>query len=317
MRCRCVVLLLLALAAGLAQAEPPATNEHELNALYRDGLLAPRGEGQASSETLLARLKQLAQAGDGNAADEAYAAQAAYLLGALYAQGKRHPAQRVERSALLARHWYLTALRRGHTGALAKLAELEIVEGNDAMAMGWAQVNARFQTQAEPGRQHPYAAELIMRLFARRPGLTADQATADTNALLAQHRETIDAGIERWKVQRKANQDASAQLVQRGNYLRGPREGADTIEKTATSLVEFAIEVNRKGRVSRAWLIDAVPDYTLGERLQSRLSDMRFNTSAAESRFAVVPIVYTGQRFSLAVAAEPGSPPAGPSNGAH
>lgn len=244
----------------------------------------PLQERQAMFSDLEAR----AQGGD---------PKALYVAGSLYRIGNALPGSPVARDLAKARLYLSNAATHGEILAMAKMAELEVTSMHPMEAVTWAQIYGHY-AMLQPEAYRPsegYLAELVERA-SRGIGKAQLQDVVDhLNAFITAYDSSVRSGAQ--KIDTLSPDLVPVEIphtsitFHSSDYL--PQAGF------ADYLVAFAPD----GTVKDILLLDATPDFKLGNMLRNKLKGYRVGSApspdSATVRYVFIPVVFDDGKYQL------------------
>ncbi|WP_157469144.1 hypothetical protein [Dyella thiooxydans] len=215
-----------------------------------------------------------------------------YLLGSLYQMGPKASGAPVPQDLTKATLYLGNAALRGSLLAMAKMAEIKLAEHKDREAMIWAQVFAHYVTQV-PGDERPpegYIAELVQRILDRLGQAGMPQVMSDVAGFVAQHDAAILAGL-------RAQSRAKTPRPQSGEHFVTMPPGRFAPQ---SGIADYLVAFRPDGSVEHAWLLDAVPNPSLGGALHHYVHGMTLPARSGEDgrlRYEWVPAMYDDHRY--------------------
>ncbi|MFC4728168.1 hypothetical protein [Coralloluteibacterium thermophilus] len=285
----CLMALLL---AGAAFASVEEFDDDDGG--FRLFVLFDPGADPAARQRELARAEEAAVSGN---------ARAQYALGTLYRLGMRHPARLVERDDEQAERYLSNAAVRGHTGAMAGMAELKLRRREYLDAMVWAQAYVRYEAYEselrgqERGTQAA-AASMIQRAQAG-AGRDKDEVLAYVLAFLQNHDGRIRAAIDAEHARVSDLQYTSSRT--RPLFLTNTPLRASHRRMSQPGMAYYLVEVGRDGHIARLLVVDSLPDERYARQLEAVARGMRFNADpdAGEVRRAIMPLSFDDGSVSI------------------
>jgi hypothetical protein len=279
------ILLALTAAGSPLGAAPNRASCDAFETALGEGLLDPF-IAEADRDRKAQRLLQSAAAG---------CPFAIRVAAGLHALGDAHPARLLPTDLDAAERGFLALLEAGDLAMFGRLSDLADARGDWEQAMGWAQLAGRSATSVErrSGRSSGPEARRLLALYEARPGAGEAEAKAALAGVMAEHGDTIRAGLAAFDAARApsaAADDASPELVaDRRNHGLLARAPAP---ETRRAHVQFVLAIDADGRVARRWWFDATPDASLAEAFGPIVDRFRFNAApGAAIRWAVQPFV--------------------------
>lgn len=213
-----------------------------------------------------------------------------YMLGSLYHMGDRVEPSLIGQDMDKASLYLGNAATRGSILAMAKMAEIKLATHQYREAMNWAQLYAHYESLV-PKSDRPrdgYAAELVKRIVDKWGQRSLSDVMNDVNSFIAQHDAQIQAGSQAGGSQRKV------QLTKKNKSYFSP-DGRFSPE---AGFADYLLVFKPDGTLSKAWLIDAVPDPALGKTLRRYAENMTAPPSdKAGPRYVWVPVMYDDGRY--------------------
>ncbi len=227
---------------------------------------------------------------------------AQFVLGSLYMWGTRNPGSPMPRDPGKAELLLANAAVHGPDAvlAMAAMAELELAEKRPLQATIWAEMYANY-SQVTGVQLNGYAAELLLRCFRLLPSGSMGIVRRDQQSLVARFDHTIRAGIKPTPVPGKSVLHflPHAQLYIDSSL---PAVALSKPIPKAGLAVYFAV-FGPDGRVQGFWLVNAFPQIGLGRQLRASVFQLRVSGGQPEAdgnRYALIPIVFSDGRYSLA-----------------
>lgn len=291
---RLAALACLALATRMAFAVDCPTDLPPTGALIGEGLL-DKDTPDAKRQELAHLLLCSAVAGNANSMD---------VAGSLYRWGPRHPAHVFEEDHDKARDLLNGAAAQGRLGAMLKLAELELADGNAREAMIWVQIeHAYYQTHDYAKKEGGdtiagagYFTMLLKRVNDALGPVDDQKLIADVNTRMA--------GLEKLGAAHPWHKPDGPGL---GNLHRPARFRLAPItntERDEGSYAQYFIEVAPNGDITRRWLIDAYPEPSSGMRLARAVEQMHWDPlkpGEKDMRYALMPVSMSSIRHGYKV----------------
>jgi TPR repeat protein len=219
-----------------------------------------------------------------------------YVVGSLYRVGSLLPGNIVERDIVYARQYLSTAAAHGYINAMAKMAELELAEGRSLEAMIWAQLFGHYITEKDLEKPKTgYFPDLLHRIYAKFDEKQTTNMEGFVNGFIAAHDADIQAGIAAGAA-RYESSTTKRQLT----YMTHESQTAKISGRKNDDWAEYLIAFAPDGSAEKAWMLDAVPDVSLGKELRAVAMRVKVNASTDEPlRYAVVPLAYTYGRYGI------------------
>lgn len=284
-------------ASSVRAAEPatqqPAAEPSRVDAWLLQGLLDPETP-QPARDGLRTELMAAVRAGD---------VEALYVAGSLYRQGPSHPAQVLPLDLDKARELLLQASLKGSLPAMAKLAQVEFDAGRYAEAMDWAQVFSYYWREFDDfDESRALHLKDLLKRIGDKLGVIDDEALRRrVIAVLDRYGAKIETAIaERRARQAQQTQHSPLRVVDTRGPASRPRRVRTMPDESG--LAEFYLAIDAKGRVARFWLLDAVPDAAMADKLDDVFRTLRFNEiKSGESvyRFGLQTVAFSKNKLNL------------------
>ena len=312
LKSKCLALLVatffsISLSAQETLNSQLASSEAKPETCYNAGILLDPELPLSTKKIELAHLAASAESGD---------KMARYLLGSFYRLGENHPAKIFPQDNEKAKIYLSNAAIAGSYAAMAGMAELELKNKNYREAMLWAQVFAHY-SDLEKKKQNAdsnqaYQAYLIQRIlqFTNKDKIKySDQLLRDD--LLGFHAKYNQKILEiesdaQQKTNRLADEICTVKTG-RGRtddlkLVSGPTMDAGPLTAQKMSSPGYAfylVAIDSKGKVSRVFTADSMPDASYAKALAYVARRMKFNQSKeTKDRYAYVPLSFDD--FSVA-----------------
>jgi hypothetical protein len=292
---RIVTLCALALCGISARAADSAGDDKR----YATVKLLDSSVPLAEREATLAHCKDKALDGD---------VYAQYLIGSLYRIGDKLPGNLLPLDIDQAEKYLSTAAAHGRIRAMAKMAELELSRRKYLEAMIWAQVfgyysglNGADEKTIHDHTESAYLADLIRRISDRLDPSQMPQVQEDMTAFIAAH----DADIKKGKASGAGSSSSSTPPMQlRSSQHKHMMSPPPNTGERKDVLADYLIGFDNDGEASQAWLIDALPDVTLGKALRTIAMSVEVTPAPAgtDIRYALQPINFSWGRSKLQAA---------------
>jgi hypothetical protein len=285
LRTSVLVCLLLITTRALAEEPPAALPACEPYSAAAD-LFNPKGD------TAL-RLASLAKM---EAAPDTLDESALYGLGALYRQGREHPAALVDQDLDKARRYLEDASLDGQIEALGSLAELELADGQPMQAMMWAQLFVKAMRVRDRGQGLGYPAYLLRRVLAELPPGSREEQERRLAAFMPAQAEKFTARQARAKAApdcRTVDEDWPISLAtDRARLTRPKGRPALALESASSGFTMFSLSVHPDGSIADVRVIESVPTARMAAQLDPLLREMHFNPvdASAPPRQVWVPL---------------------------
>jgi hypothetical protein len=224
---------------------------------------------------------------------------AQFIVGTLYRIGKLLPVNLVDTNIDEAKKYLSSAAGHGYVNAMATMAEIELAAHHSMEAMLWAQLYGHYKLErldekARPASQgDAYFADLLHRAEDAFDKKDKDQMQQYFGGFIAAHDADIRAGIDEQFTRYSDGKTHSkvSNLHYDGEMLRMGRQKMDV-------LAEYVVGFGPDGTATRAWQLDALPDYIAGKELRRVAMRMKVNASDdPDTRYAIVPLAYTFGQF--------------------
>lgn len=284
-------LFFLVFLGGQARADGAAEDDKRYPIVKLFDTDAPAGERQATFEYFNKK------AIEGNTF-------AQYLVGSLYRIGNRLPGNIVPLDLDKANKYLSTAAGHGNLRAMAKMAELELSQKRYLEAMIWAQLfgyyaglNGADAKAIKDSPQADYFADLLKRISDRFDSKQMPTVQEDMNAVIAAHDADIRKGMAGGAGTFSSTKDRMEYRTSTRRKLSDPPRPGEYKDVLADYLIAF----DAKGDATQAWLIDALPDVTLGRSLKIVALNLQVNEAPQDTdlRWAVAPINFSWGRSKL------------------
>jgi TPR repeat protein len=219
----------------------------------------------------------------------------------LYRVGDRLPDALVARDDDKARRYLSTAAAHGNLHAMAKMAEIEFEDKHLLEAMIWAQIYGHYALeskldQIKTNKPAGYYGDLLHRLYAHFDEKQMPDVIQHLNAFITAHNDDIRTGMSsnETEYESTSTRAKSQKLTFAPMVTALPQHHRDCY---AEYLVEFASD----GSATQAWILDALPDITVGKDLRAAAMRVRVNAidGTSPSRFALVPIDFSFEQYTL------------------
>lgn len=229
---------------------------------------------------------------------------AQYLIGSLYRIGNGLPGNIAPLDLDKANKYLSTAAGHGHVRAMAKMAELELAQRHYLEAMIWAQLfgyyaglNGADAKTIKDNSESGYLADLIKRISDRLDPKLLPAVQEDVNAVIAQRGADIRKGMAGGTMTLSPATERLAYRTSTRRHFADPPRSSDHRDVLADYLVAY----DAKGDAAQAWLIDALPDLSLGKSLKLVALSTEVNEAPADAglRWGVVPINFSWGRSTL------------------
>jgi len=241
----------------------------------------------AQRQKLFAAGEKCAQAGDWEAQN---------FIGSLYLMGSDLPGSFVQKDMSKARLYLNGAATHGNGRAMAKMAEIEISARNYTAAMIWAQILGHYNPPLPSSLKvgDGYIAELLGRIQGELDDRQWPEINDRVRAFIASYNAQIKSTVDEIISAKKSNGLSYSKSTSSGQMSRGdlPRAG----------FAEYMVAFKPDGTVAQALLLDAVPDPSLGKRVQSVAEGVQVTPSAKSDsrlRYALVPVNFEDSRYTL------------------
>jgi hypothetical protein len=225
-----------------------------------------------------------------------------YILGSLYRVGKQIPGALVARDDAKARLYLSNAAAHGELHAMAKMAEILLEEKDAFNAMVWAQVYGHYALESDAqmpssSKRGGYFADLLHRISTVLDSGRMPEVSTHVAAFLDAHDGDIRSGMN-------ATQDDYESGDTHGNNQTPTRflpMVAQLAQHRRDCFVEYLVEFAADGSAKQAWLLDALPDVSVGEGLRTVAMRARVNAvqDSVPSRLALVPLDFTLGNYSV------------------
>ena len=252
---------------------------------------------QAEREATLAHFKQMALSGN---------TYAQYVVGSLYRIGDKLAGNLVPLDLDQAQKYLSTAAAHGYLRAMPKMSEIELAQKHYLEAMIWAQLfgyyaglNGADSKTIKDSAAAGYLADLIKRITDRLDEKQMPTVLDDMKAVIAQHDADIRKGMAGPKSFGPPMPSMQPRTSSKRHMVAPPHPSGSEFKDV---LADYLIGFDAKGDASDAWLIDAVPDITLGKALKTVALSTEVNPiegGSTEPRYALQPINFSWGRYSL------------------
>jgi hypothetical protein len=270
-----LVVSLLSLAVGASATEPPSPPIPPQRWVK---ILDPAVD-------LTERRKLLADAEADASTDDPHGL---YVLGAIYDRGGRAGSVLAQRDPDKASLYFGNAALHGDVSAMASLAELKLGKHDYREAMNWAQIYAHYQPRDKRAMtQGSYMAELVKRIGDKLGANAMPDVMRDVDSFIAKNDATILGGMM---------QGSSCGAVP----TTSPNANAVTPSGRLTPLggmAAFLVTFAPDGKVSDAFLVDAVPGDDIIPMLRKRVTGMVAPVGTQPMRCTWVQMVFSSGRY--------------------
>jgi hypothetical protein len=229
--------------------------------------------------------------------------QAEYVVGSLYRIGQSLPASPVQRNDAKAALYLSNAATHGDILAMAKMAEMELAEGNYGEAMNWAQILGHY-VKSIPNVRGPsqgYIAELVARIDEKFDNAKMKDVVEDLNTFIATYDTSIRTGLASRAEQK--NNDPKEVSPTNSMYSPSTLNPKFAEQNPTAGFADYLIEFNPDGTVEKVWILDSVPNPSLGKTLFDVARATRINPEnelkESEPRTAWLPIDFDDRRYRL------------------
>lgn len=218
-----------------------------------------------------------------------------YMLGSLYHMGQhshRSPVQEDQQKASL----YLgNAAIRGSVLAMAKMAELKLMEGQYREAMNWAQIYSHYALLSKSDDYLPnesYAAELVNRIMDHLGQSPMADIMKDVNSFVTAHDADIRIGMAGETMLEHLHPQSGGHhyyVAPFGNRL--PSSG----------FADYIVAFRSDGSAANILLIDAVPKPDMGAVLREHAEILTVKPTTQDEglRYAWVSLLMGNHRYRL------------------
>ena len=196
--------------------------------------------------------------------------EAFFLMGALYAAGKEHPAALFDQDTVRAKQYWSNAAANSWTSVMPMLAELELSLGNPQAAIVWAHLSAHYsrpskdesETQkSQKSRLNLYSADLLTRCReALGDAYDQDATLAGINQFIGRYDEAI-RGQWALRTQRDSKPEEEGKSARVRPYAEPKLAHAvQTREPKHALMTDCFVASGRTGVVKRALTIAYMPN---------------------------------------------------------
>lgn len=217
-------------------------------------------------------------------------AHALYMLGSLYHMGQHATDSPVQQDLAKASLYLGNAAIRGSILAMAKMAELKLIQGQYREAMNWAQIYAHYALQSKTDKQdrQSYAGELIQRIMEHIGDAQMPAIMKDVDSFVAAYDVNIRVGL-----QEESSLDQLHPSTPRHRYKPALDERVPD-----AGIADFIVAFRPDGSVSDVRVVDAMPRPEMAAMMHEYAASLRVTPGTGQAlRYGWMPVMMDDRRY--------------------